>query len=318
MTCPVKRLSQAVFNVETTPGTVNAGTATTTKISNPNLSLEGQRLPRDIAGASLSNWISDTGARSATLTFDLELEGSGTAGTAPGQGIVLRAMGFQHVDGASDNVYTVTSTLDADGGTEATEYPVVTIGYYEAGIRYLLVGCVGTGQLSLDAGGKIMISCTFQGKVGTIAAGAAYTETYDNTASPAVLSAAFSYASTSAAFRRLEIDFGNVVELQEDGNDSTGFDHACITDRNMVGQLFVPSMISTLDWWTLAQAAGGSGALSIAAGATAGNIVTITAPAVQLSLPSGGSAGGRAEQAIPLRFCRVLDAGDDELVITYT
>lgn len=315
----IKRVAQVAIELEGIEGTAEtlAAADATIKVINPEISVDGERIPRDISSAYLGNWAGDTGARSGTISFDFELEGSGTVDTVPAWDDLMLGLGFASKTTAATNVvYSPDST--GSKASQTTNSGSVTIGLYENGIRYLLAGARGDWTLRITNGQTAVMSCTFTGKWGGLTDTALLSPTYQTEVAPTVLNASLSLDSnTSLVVREITINGGNQVELRPDINDSTGWQSAVITGRNMTGSLATEALpAGTFDWFAKATTQGHSGALSVAVGASTGNTLTIAAPAVQWGLPSGAANGGIAEFAVPIRLCR--SSGDDELTITHT
>lgn len=273
----------------------------------PRITVGGQLLERGVANALLSNFATNVGARSATLTFRMEIKGAGAAGTAPAFAQVLKAMGM------TETVNAGVSVAYAPSNTAPSSF---TTALYEDGIRYQLLGCRATGRLIFRPGQPIIMEVTVVGAWDDFTTASLLSPTYDSTVPPPLLSAAFSLDSYSLVASELDIDVNNTLELREDFNTSSGYISAVITDRSVVGRLVTEAVpTATKDWFGLAEAST-QGALTIKAGATAGNIITVTAPKVQWSLPTQNAIGGRSGIAMDLRLNR--NSGGDEIVVTFT
>ena len=80
-----------------------------------------------------------------SLEFDVELQSSGTAGTAPQFGALLRASGMTET--VSPGVSTTYAPSAPDSATSATVY------YFAGGVRQAAVGCRFTFSVSLNTNG---------------------------------------------------------------------------------------------------------------------------------------------------------------------
>jgi len=86
------QLAAKIESVEGTAETLAAADALL--CSNPTFGPDTPMGERDPVSASMSPFASVPGKRSATMEFDIELKASGTAGTAPALGKLLKACGF--------------------------------------------------------------------------------------------------------------------------------------------------------------------------------------------------------------------------------
>lgn len=102
-----------------------------------------------------------------TVSFSVEIKGSGVAGTAPELGALLRACSIgETVVGGTSVTYAPVSTGQEFG----------TLYYFQDGLLRKLTGAVGSPKFSVGAGGKGMLEFTFTGHTkmrGTAQAGAA-------------------------------------------------------------------------------------------------------------------------------------------------
>ena len=73
------------------------------------------------------------------ITFEVELAGSGTAGTAPAYGPVLRSCGLSE---------TIVATTSVTYAPESSGFESTTIYFFNDGIRHKLTGCRGTLSMS--------------------------------------------------------------------------------------------------------------------------------------------------------------------------
>ncbi len=107
----------------------------------------------------------------------------------------------------------------------------------------------------------------------------------------------------------LSIDLGNTVTPRF----LIGSESVIISDRKVTGQAVVEATsLATINWFQIALART-RGALTLAHGKTAGNIVEITAPAVEVGKISQGQTDGILNYTLPLNFVPVT--GRDELTI---
>jgi hypothetical protein len=94
----------------------------------------------------------------ATIGFEVELQGSGAAGTAPKFGPLLRACAFAE---------TITASVSAVYNPITTGHEKVTFYYYLDGILYKMTDAKGTVALVLDARGIPVMRYSFTGYYST-------------------------------------------------------------------------------------------------------------------------------------------------------
>lgn len=88
-----------------------------------------------------------------------------------------------------------------------------------------------------------------------------------------------------------------------------------ITDRKATGTaVVVADTIATKDWFSIAKTSTRA-ALSVVHGKTAGNIVEITAPAVEIGKPAQGQTDNVANYSLPLRFCPVTGRYEMNIIV---
>lgn len=93
-----------------------------------------------------------------------------------------------------------------------------------------------------------------------------------------------------------------------------GSGSAIISDRRVTGTTVVEAAsLATINWFDRALARAG-GALQVVHGKTAGNIVEITAPAIEMGKITQGQTDEPLNYSLPLSFVPVT--GRDELIIS--
>lgn len=261
---------------------------------------------RDNLTSSLSKFAAIPGARSATMEFDVELKGSGTAGTAPAFGKLLKACGF------GESVTTSTSVKYSPASTGISS---ITIAGYEDGMIHKMWGARGAVSLKCEDGAPCWLHFVFTGADFSVTDGDMLSSgvSYESTKPLAFLSATLTVDSYAALLGTLDVDMGNKVVLRPDVNSSSGYKSAVITNRE-------PSMtidpekvlVATYDFYGKLRS-GNEGALTFALYGVAGNIATITAPKVQYTEISEDSNDGLRKLGITCQLNR--SSGDDEISI---
>lgn len=276
---------------------------------NINFNPDNEMGARDNVSASFSNFSQVPGARKATLEFDVELKGSGTAGTAPALGKLLKACGF------GETVVAATSVTYLPASSSISS---LTLALYNDGVICKIWGARSTVSLKLEKGKAGLFHFTFTGADFSVTDGALLSAgvSYETTKPPAFLSASLTIDSYAALVGSLNVDMKNEVALRPDANSESGYKSAVITGRQP-GLSLDPEMVlvATYDWYGKLRS-GNEGALSTVLGASAGNICTLTAPKVQYTGVKPAEQSGIRSLGVDCQLNR--NAGDDEISIAFT
>ena len=239
---------------------------------------------------------------STQVTIECELKGSGTAGTAPDWGPLMKACRM---------VETVV------GGTSVTYLPSTateesaTIYVYIDGVLWKLLGAVGTCAITANPGelpkATFTMSAPYAAPVATaVPAGAAF-----DTSVPHVVSTTDVVSDgVSINVGAFAIDLGNDVQ-----------EHKVIGSHEFVVANRAPTLtitkdsVSTAAEWTAVHA-GTNAALSGAFNGGAGNIVTISAPVGRRQSVAYGERAERFTQEVVYNLYE--SASDDQISIALT
>lgn len=241
----------------------------------------------------------------AKITFDVEVAGSGTAGTAPAWGVLHRMCGL------AETVVEVEETPTEVTYTKiSTGYEWGSLYYFLDGVRHILLGA--RGKLTMPELSALTLPhwrYEMWGLLGTITDQAMPTADLDDFVDPVPLgdgNTTLSLHGVSLPAERFAIDFGNQVEPRFLLNDSS----IRIIDHQVTGQAVLQAdSIATKDWFGIAKAHT-TGALGFAHGTVAGNIVEIDAATVQIGRPTYGASQKIVNQTLPL-IMQAVDGGDD-------
>ncbi len=243
------------------------------------------------------------------MTFDVHVKGSGTAGTAPEFGSLLRACGMGETISASTSVaYAPVSTGHESG----------TMYIYEDGVLYKATGCRGNVSFSEKAGEPAKLSFTMTGHlVGSFTDVALPTPTLDSTNPIAVLSAGFSVGGYSAIISTFSFDLTNTISTPDNINASDGYGEIIITGRDVNGTFDPENVLAATNNFLSNWQSGTSGVLAHnTIGATSGNIFDVAMPVMAYRDWATGDRDGIRTLEIP--FGAHESSGDDEVTITFT
>lgn len=294
--------------VETTVGTdaVPTGVANAILASNVQFTpIEGDEVQHNYIQRHFGNQGSELVTQYNKVSFEVELAGSGTAGTAPGYAPLLRAC---------------ACSVTINAGTDVTFAPVtdslesVTIYCNVDGTNHIMRSARGTFKIVCAAKGLPKFQFEFTGLFTPLA----------NTPLPAAAPVAFSDAvgvnaanttvtlhSVVVACSQIGMDAANTVVKR----DLTSVDAVEITDRKSTANLTFENVGIGTKNWVAAAVAGDDGALSIEHGTVAGNIVAINAPKAKLRKPSYSDSDGIQMIAMPLDLIPSNAGGDEWSIV---
>jgi len=245
-----------------------------------------------------------------SVTFGVELSGSGTAGTAPAFGPLLKACGLSEtvVAGTSVTYAGVSGSFDS-----------ATIYCFYDGTRHKITGCRGTVTFSLVGGqfaaanfemigiynapDNTSLSGTF-----TVANQAAALEVNDTNVTTATF-----HGVTDVRIESFDLAVNNDVVFKE----TLSSKEVVIVNRLPGGTAVLEApAVGTTDYF--AKAVGVTQASSsIVLGATGGNIVTMTMAQTDITGVSYGDTNGVINLSIPY-LALPSTSGNDEVSIAFT
>lgn len=246
------------------------------------------------------------------VTFEVEYAGSGTAGTAPRYGALLKSCGFSE---------TVVASTSVTYAPVSTSFSSVTIYYSTDGVRHKVTGARGTYTLNLTANQIPVINFTMTGNYVAPTDTADPTPTFTAQATPKIFNdtntTAFTlFSETDLPLQSCQLDIGNEIVYRELINSDK---EVTIVNRSGSGSLVIemPTLASH-DFFADAVAST-TGNLSIVHGTTAGNIITLAsaANAISLGAPSYSEDSGVVMLNLPYTLVPST-AGNDEFTLAYT
>lgn len=238
-------------------------------------------------------------------SFSCEIAGSGTAGTAPAWGVLLRACGMSE---------TITAGTKVEYKPASASLEAVSIYANVDGVLHKLTGARGTMKLGFAVNGRPQFNFDFVGIFNAVT---------DVTANPVTLTAwktplpvnrtntpTFTLHGYAAKLQSLDIDLANSLQPRSLIN---GADEVPIVDRKPSGNISMEAVrVADKDWWTAIKTVT-LGALQLVHGTTAGNKVQIDGPKTQIVNPKYAESNGIVMLNAGLVF--VPNTGNDELVI---
>lgn len=312
------RVSNEVIlaKAETTYGTDPTPTvsANAVLVQNVSFQAEGLRMnERPAVRANIGQLQQVFGGQLGRLTFEVEVKGSGTAGTVPELDVLLR--------GAGMGVTTVASTSNTYKPI-STAHESITLWWYEGGRKkHVLNGARGTWTLRLVAGGIAVFSFEFVGHYTNPADISQPSPTYLSGVPRAALSMAVSLGGvTSMICREWSISANNVIAMPPSVAAADGYGEIQITGRDVAGEVVIDAeLASVID--VDAQLAAGTGLtfLSGTLGSTAGNRFSVTGATNGLYWRDRqiGEADGMRIRTLPFGIVE-SSSGNDEVALAFT
>jgi hypothetical protein len=244
-----------------------------------------------------------------SLTFQVELAGSGTAGTAPRFGAILQACGMSE---------TIVATTSVTYAPVSSAFSSATIYFNNDGIRHILTGCRGTYALSAEVGQIPTLDFTMIGVYNAPTDTALPAVTYSAQASPLIFrqgnTSGFQFFSYAGLLQSVSFEIGNENVYRELVG---GTKEVLITNRAPSGTVMIEAVsLATKDFFNIAQTET-TGNLTFLHGTTAGNRVTFTANQCDITNPTYGDQDGVQMLSVP--FVAVpTTAGNDEMALAFT
>ena len=243
------------------------------------------------------------------VTFEVELAGSGTAGTAPRFGSLLKACGMSE---------TVVASTSVTYAPVSSSFSSASIYYNVDGVLHKVTGARGTCSFNCQVGQIPTFSFTMTGIYNAPTDTAAPNVTYSNQATPLIFkngnTSAFQFFSYAGCLQTVSFDLANSTIYRELVGCTK---EVLITDRKPTGQVQLEApTIATKDFFSAAVGTT-TGNLTFLHGTTAGNKVTFTASQVDITQPTYADQDGVQMLQIPY-VALPTTAGNDEFSLAFT
>lgn len=250
------------------------------------------------------------GPQRQSFAMEIPMVGSGTAGTPPAYDAIFRAMGFSvaNVPATSD---TYTPVIHGESVTMARYVAnSATTGFTEK-----IHGARASGNIVLPTGAPAVLNPTVEGLYNVPTEETLLVPVHDTTVPVAIMGGTFTMDGVALKYSEFTVNVENTLEIRTDPSSATGGFSIVIVDQVITASCD-PEMedVGTRDFFT-EMTTHEEVALSVVIGSTAGNIITISAPKVQItSLAVEGDTFLRSTQE--LQFNR--SSGNDALEIEFT
>lgn len=244
------------------------------------------------------------------ITFDVEIKGSGSAGTAPEFGPLLKACGMKET--------VLVSSVQYNPASNPTDHGSATIWLYEDGIRYKVTGCRGSFTMSLQTAQVGKMSFRMVGHLSNRADASLVTPTLSSVVPPVLVGVPFVVDSYSAVITKFELDPGITVATPDNIAASDGYGEIRVTGHAPTFTIDPEAtVLATYDWVAKWQANNAAIITVGTVGSTGGNQYSIGGPAAVYSEVGNGDRDGIITREIKGQL--VDDAAaDDAWAIIFT
>ncbi len=271
--------------------------------------IEADVVSRDLIRNYLGNSPQLLANTRVSITFQVEMAGSGTAGTAPRYGGILQACGLSE---------TIVASTSVTYAPVSSSFSSATIYFNNDGIRHIMTGCRGTFTLNAEVGQIPTIDFTMIGVYNAPTDTALPTTTYSAQASPLIFrqgnTSAFQFFSYAGCLQSVSLDIANETVYRELVGCTK---EVQITNRAPNGTVMIEAVsLATKDFFSIAQTET-TGNLTFLHGTTAGNRVTLLSGQCDISNPTYGDQDGVQMLSIPYVAVPTA-AGNDELSLAFT
>lgn len=295
---------EGTYNTDANPNSTDA-----VLVENPNWSNEGLRmLERPVLSANIGAKQQIFAGTLRSVSFDCELKGSGSAGTRPEFGKLLRACALAETIAAGTSV----TYQPASSGHES-----VTVYYYQDGKRKKLTGARGTVSFSLETGTTGKASFTLTGHDAGESDIAMVSPTYASTVPSALIGVPFAVGGYSAVINALSIDLSNSVVTPPSMAAADGYGEIRIGKRDVNGS-FDPedTLVATQDWLGDLKAGSTAALTTGVIGSSSGNRYRFDLDKIYYRDVSPGDRDGL--RTLDVSFGAVDTTGDDDIALIFT
>lgn len=285
---------ESTYGTDPTPtGAANAMLASKPKIT----PLQANNVDRDLVRPYFGGSEQLVGTRNVQCEFEVEIVGSGTLGTAPAFGPLLRCCALAE---------TLIAVTRVDYTPITNNQESVTLYWYDDGVLHKLTGARGTVKLGMVAGDRPSLMFSIQGLFSTPTANAAPSTDFSAFKTPLVVTDANSgdvifggtvsptgapaiTGGTAYPSLGLELDIGNSVQF----TPLLGGETIDITQRALNGSIKLDLTAAQEVTFFGTVLAATLQAMSLQHGTVAGYKVLVHQPSVQLYEPSKEELNGR-------------------------
>ena len=301
-----------VCKIESTYGTDSAPTGSDALlVRNLDVTpLNAETVSRDLIRPYYGNSEQLLARTSSALSFEVELAGSGTAGTAPKFDAVLQACALAP---------TLVATTSVTYNPVSAAIKSCTIWVNIDGVLHKFTGCRGTVSINGTLGQIPSLKFDLTSVYNEPTDATALTPTYTLQAYPLVFrqvsTSAFNFfSSTAFCLQAFEFNLSNETNYRD---LIGGVKEVLITGRKPAGSVTIEAPTMAGKNFFNAATSSPTGNLSLLHGTTAGNKVTFTANQVDVTAPSYSDQDGIMMMSVPY-IALPTSAGNNEFSLAFT
>jgi hypothetical protein len=297
--------TEATYGTNSTPAGTDAVLVRNLEVT----PLEADVVSRDLIRPYLGNSDALLANPRVRVSCEVELAGSGTAGTAPRFGPLLLACGTAATTVASTSVtYAPVSSA----------FSSCTILYNVDGVQHVLTGCRGTFTMNCQLGQIPTLQFEMTGIYNNPTDTAQPAVTYAAQATPLIFrdgnTSAFSFMSYSGCLMSVDFNLANDIVYRELIGCTK---EVLVTDRKPAGTVMIEAVtLATKNYFTDALGST-TGNLTFLHGTTAGNRVTFSSPQSDVTQPTYSESDGVQMLSIPY-VSLPTTAGNNEFSLAFT
>jgi hypothetical protein len=271
--------------------------------------LNADVVERELVRPYLGNFEQLLANQHVEVTFEVELAGSGTAGTAPAWGPILRACGLSE---------TISASTSVTYAPVSSSFESCTIYFDNDGVLHKILGCRGSFSITCELNEIPVIEFTMTGLYTEPTDVAIPTATYSNQATPVLFrqgnTSSFEIMSYAAALQSFSLDMANEVLYRELVGGTKSVE---ITDRRPAGEVVIEApTISAKNFFSAATGTA-TGSLNFTHGTVAGNIVDFSSPQTDIGAPAYSDQDGIQMMTLPY-MATPTTAGNNEMSLILT
>jgi hypothetical protein len=297
--------TESTYGTDATPAGTDAVLVRSLEVT----PLEADVVSRDLIRPYLGNSDQLLANVRVRCSFEVELAGSGTAGTAPRYDALLKATGM---------AATIVATTSVTYAPVSATFSSCTIVYNVDGVQHKLTGVRGTVTMNCQLGQIPTLQFEMTGIYNAPTDTAQPAVTYSAQATPLIFregnTSAFSFFSYSGCLMSVDFNLANDIVYRELIGCTK---EVIITDRKPAGTVVIEApTIATKDYFSVALGST-TGNLTFLHGTTAGNRVTFTASQVDATQPSYSDQDGIQMLSVPY-VALPTTAGNNEFSLAFT
>ena len=297
--------TESTYGTDATPAGTDAVLVRSLEVT----PLEADVVSRDLIRPYLGNSDQLLANVRVRCSFEVELAGSGTAGTAPRYDALLKATGM---------AATIVASTSVTYAPVSATFSSCTIVYNVDGVQHKLTGVRGTVTMNCQLGQIPTLQFEMTGIYNAVTDTAQPSVTYSAQATPLIFkegnTSSFSFFSYSACLMSVDFNLANEIVYRELIGCTK---EVIITDRKPAGTVVIEApTIAAKDYFSVALGST-TGNLTFLHGTTAGNRVTFTASQVDATQPSYSDQDGIQMLSVPY-VALPTTAGNNEFSLAYT